>query len=540
MLNEIIEAIGYDNILATVNNSIDMKNSLYIQIPKDRTLQEEDFLLIDKEVEVNQLEKSKWFKVREGLSSYITPNKAVVKGNKKYPKVIFSVHKNAIMFKWDKFIQHKNTTDDIDASLNLLFNEYLDVLQAEDYYFEYYHVNIKKIIEYINKNQLTKVIVKIFLDADIEDYKQQYADYLKNNLIDEGTQIKINNRVYGRVSQFYTLNDKKPLLSHMLKNTSEIHLLDEMDVLKIFYLKQYLDSLKYGKVKWGIGSISFNETFNSSTKKWDLDDFQNNPYRIIDDLTKDIYIRNILNSKYIKETTIKTYNDLSKYILNELLDFKVKNSYNDKDKTENKFKTFSLMYYKYIANLNNANFDIFQRVYTNMMRNMLKLYIDDEDINKIQQIINFNICMSDYLFKTNIKGDLIEMINRIKDKILNMDNEYVIENDFEFYILCGQMAKYLKSKTHTDNITNKLFYEYNMAIKTRQLMDILQRDKGRLDYESNNNSRSGKILYAINNYYTLNEKRLKKIDKIRFNMGLYYGENIFYISNKNNENKKGE
>jgi hypothetical protein len=110
----------------------------------------------------------------------------------------------------------------------------------------------------------------------------------------------------------------------------------------------------------------------------------------------------------------------------------------------------------------------------------------------------------------------------------------------EFYILCGQLAKFLKSKTKTDKITNRLFYEYNMATRTKRLVDILQRDKKDLDYDNNDNSRSGKILSAINIYYTENEKTMKKIDKIRFNIGLYYGENLLYATNKKDENKEGE
>lgn len=540
MLNEIIEAIGYDNILKEM---VSMKNSVYVRIPLNRSVNtDEDIIIVDKELKTCDLELSKWFYAREKYSKYIKSNKAIVQAGKSlYPKVITSSIPSSIIFNASTFLKNKNTTNDLKGSLEVLISEYINKFNVNSELLGLYLNNIDVLTQYINNKDFANLTFKIFLDLSIETYKLQYKEYLNQSLFDKKNNkpitYKVNNIICGRTSFFTTLNNNKPLIKNVNSKVCEdIHLLSVDDANKILNLKKYIESHGCNvKIQYGIGDINY--TINNDKE---LVDFVNNPYRIIDDLTKDIYIRNILNSKYIKETTIKTYNDLSKYILNELLDCKVKNSYNDKDKTENKFKTFSLMYYKYIANLNNANFDIFQRVYTNMMRNMLKLYIDDEDINKIQQIINFNICMSDYLFKTNIKGDLIEMINRIKDKILNMDNEYVIENDFEFYILCGQMAKYLKSKTHTDNITNKLFHEYNMAIKTRQLMDILQRDKGRLDYESNNNSRSGKILYAINNYYTLNEKRLKKIDKIRFNMGLYYGENIFYVSNKNNKNKKGE
>lgn len=548
MLNELIEAIGYNNILKKISDSIDMINSLYIRIPIDKDLKDEDFLLINKEVEINQLEQSEWFKERELLSKYIMSNKAIVQGKKYYPRIIFSVHKNVIMFKWNKFLKHKNTTKNIEESFKILIGEYLNVLKADEVYLKYYYKNIKQIINFINDNNLTKIKVKMFLDVDIEEYKEDYSRYLKNKLLDGGTTCKIYNELYGRLSQFYTINFKKPLLGHMTKNTNEIHLINQHDVLKIFHLKQYMDSIKSEKICYELGDITYKMDVNSSTNEWFLHKYNNNPYQTTDDLQKNIYIKNILDSKHVNEKIIKHYSELSKYIL-QLTDFKVKNSYgkNDKkDKIENKFKTFSKMYYKYIGKLNNTNFENFKIVYNNLIISLLRLYIYDEDIYKIQNIINFDICMRDYLFKTNLKEGLANMITKIKEKILKNEKEYIeeyiIEDDKEFFILCGQMAKYLKSKVQTDEKTNKLFYEYLLAKKVERLMDILQRDKARLDYDSNISGRSNKIMYGLLKYYDDNKDNLELIDINKLNMGLYYGDCVLYSSKKrvNDENKKGE
>lgn len=534
-----MEAIGYDNMLKTIKDLVDTSNSLYIKIPIDRLIEDKDFVVVGKEPKVDQLEQLKWFKARECLNKYIAPNKAIVQGTKyKYPKMVSSTHENCIIFNWDNFLKHKNTTKDINLSLQNLISEFLSTLDKKDF-LEYYTKNIDNIVQFINKNELNKIMLKIFIDVEEEKCERDYAEYLKSKLFDNDTIHKINDKTYGRLSQFYTMNSKKPYLSHMLKITDEIHLVDEKEVLNTFYLKQYMDVVKFQKIDYGIGNIVFDMEFNSSTKKYYINFYKNNPYKVIDDLRDNIYIENVTSNKKSKEKVITKYSELSKYIL-QLTDFKIKGYYSEKDSTEGRFKTFATMYFKHLKDLNNSNFNTFKSIYKSMMKNMLKLYIYDEDTYKIINIINFDVCMTDYLFKSNLKEEIKGMMDKIRNKIVKNEKVYVIENDMEFYILCGQLAKFLKSKTKTDKITNRLFYEYNMATRTKRLVDILQRDKEKLDYNNNNSSRSGRILSAINIYYTENEKTLKKIDKIRFNIGLYYGENLLYATNKKDENKKGE
>lgn len=540
MLNELMEAIGYDNMLKTIKDLVDTSNSLYIKIPIDRLIEDKDFVVVGKEPKVDQLEQLKWFKARECLNKYIAPNKAIVQGDEYiYPKTVSSTHENCIIFNWDKFLKHKNTTKDIGLSLQNLISEFLSTLDKKDF-LEYYTKNIDNIIQFINKNELNKIMLKMFIDVDEEKYKRDYTKYLKNKWFDNDTLHEINNKTHGRLSQFYTINAKKPYLSHMLKVTDEIHLITEKEALDTFYLKRYMDVVKFQKIDYGIGNIVFDMEFNSSTKKYYINFYKNNPYKVIDDLRDNIHIENVVSSKKSKEKVITKYSELLKYIL-QLTDFKIKGHYSEKDNTEDKFKTFATMYFRHLIDLNDGNFNAFKSIYKNMMKNLLKLYIYDEDIYKITNIINFDVCMTDYLFKSNLKEEIKGMMDKIRNKIVKNEKVYVIENDMEFYILCGQLAKFLKSKTKTDKITNRLFYEYNMATRTKRLVDILQRDKKDLDYDNNNNnSRSGKILSAINIYHTENEKTMKKIDKIRFNIGLYYGENLLYATNKKDESKEGE
>lgn len=540
MLNELIEALGYENIS---KETVSMKNSVYVRIPKDREIDiEKDVLIFDKEVEIKDLEMSEWFYKREQLSKYINSNKAIVLPSKckhLYPKLITSVTGCAIFFKLENFLEHKNNVDDMKVSFDNLISEYLYILESEHHRSLFLN-SFDLIMKVLEDKMITKTTLKLFIDSEIEEYEKDYNTHLKKSLFDK--EYTLNGVKQGRVTQFINFNNKKPLLANVNSNVSnEIHLLNKTKGEEVLNLNRYIGATMASNPKtenYSIGSLTYKAIWEK--KKCVINSYSNNPYKIIEDLKHPIYIRNILDNKFLKEITIYKYSELTKYIM-QLMEFKIKDYYSEKDSIESKFKTFSTMYYKYIYNINNSNFETFKRIFDNMSKSMLNLYIEGEHISKINNILNFTINMKDYLYNTNIREELMNMINKIKSKILIMKTEYIIEDDMEFYVLTGQLAKYLKGKTSTDTIKNEVFYEYNIATRTKQVIDILQRDMNSFGYDENNYGRASKLLYAINNYYTINEDELLKIDKVRFNMGLYYGNCVLYVSSKENkENNKEE
>jgi hypothetical protein len=535
VLNELIREIGYDNIIKTVMESVDMTNSLYIKIPLDRGLQNSDFLYIGKELEVSQFEKATWFKSREFYSNYIESNKAISIGGV-YSKLIFSSHKYAVFFKLDNFINHQYTikNKNLLESMDLLFKKYFVKLELEDFYEKYYKQNLSSIIDFFTERQLEKINIKIFLDEDLVKYEKDYSLYLKNRLFDAGTVMKVEKEIKGRLSKFITLNVSKPYLSQMMEHTDEIHLLNEDECMKAFYLKEYMDIKKDELVN----NIKYKMDFQSSSKKWVLSEYENNPYETKLEMKNVLYVSNVMDNQYFKEVYISNYNELSEYI-NKLLDNKIKKYYSEMDKTPSKFKTFAIMYYKMISNIKDSNFYVFKQIYKSMSKNIFLLYKDEESLFKIADLINFDVSMRDYLFKTNIKEDFKNMIETIKEKILK-GGAYKIESDKEFFILSGQLAKYLKLKTQTSEKTNKLLYEYIMAKKVKRLIQVLIRDKGRLDYDGHIVNRAGNVFAAINEYYDNNKNRLIEIDLVQFNMGMYYNDSVFYVKNESNNNMKDE
>lgn len=538
MLNEIIRNVGYNNIIKTIKDDLNMKNSLYIKIPFERELDlNEDILYINKEIEIPQLEKAEWFKEREVYSQRIMPNKSIVIGGM-YSKMVSTCTPYCITFNWDNFINHKNTDkDNLEKSFENIINEFLSKLQLEDN-LKYYTKYFKEISAYILGNNFSKFLIKIFLDKPVDEFKVEYLKHIENTLFDKGTQIVIDGKESGRVSLFYTLNTAdKPFLAHMMANTDEIHLLNAEESEKILNLKKYMDSVKRENLENNIAKIEYKMELNMSTKKWYLDKYNVNPTQIRDDIVN-FNISNVLEDKYFKEISINKYTELSQYIL-RLLDFNVKIYYSDNDNTASKFKVFSSLYFNYIEKIDNTNIEVFKNVYPNIIKNIYTLYKNEDSIGKMRNILNFDISFRDYLYQTNIKEEFTKMMENIKNKII-VKGKYTIENEAEFFILCGQMAKFLKLQTQTDEKTNGLYSEYLMATNTKRLMTILARDKNRLDYASNIYGRSNKIMYSILEYYSVNKDNLKKIDVIEFNKGLYFGDCLFYSKSKKENNMKEE
>ncbi|MBU3092741.1 hypothetical protein KPL35_11710 [Clostridium sp. CF011] len=526
MLNEIIRNVGYENIIKTIKESVKITNSIYVRLPINGGINEENFLIIKKEAEISQLESIQWFKDREFYSNRITPNKSVIKGGL-YSMFVYSCNPNAITFDWDKFKEHKNTSkEDLKQSFKNMVEEFLTKIGLIANLGIFFN-NFDNILKFISKTDLPKFHLKLFLDLPTEDYKNEYLKYIANMLFDKGTQVNISDKDKGRVSLFYTLNTAdKPFLAHMLSNTDEIHLLDVEESEKILNLKKYMDLKKREELESNISITKYKMELDRATKKWYLDDFNVNPTQLRDDIVN-FNITNALEDKCFNEASIGKYSDLTNYILRLLLESKVRSYYSEKDKTETKFKTFSSLYYEYINDINNTNIDVFKNIYPNMIKNIYGLYKNDESIYGMINIINFDISMRDYLYKTNIKEGFRKMLKNIKSKILS-DELYIIESEAEFFTVCGQLAKFLKIQTQTDEKTNSLFSEYLTATNVKRLMTVLSRDKNRLDYDSNIYGRSNKIMYAILEYYSVNRGDLRKIDTLEFNKGLYYGDCLLY------------
>lgn len=562
MLNEIMEAINHevshDEIMHVIRDSVDMTNSVYVKIPLDRKVDKNDFLFVEAELLETDLEKVEWFKERQCYSRYINVNKAVLTARDSiFIKKVESCHKYALIFRMEN-LQKKKIPFDI-SSLNTMVNDHLKATNAiDDTELHFLYLNnipyiIEIIDEYINllksksKKAKPKVQINIFVDADIEEYEKLYDIYMNDYIIgkDKKNHINIDGKIVGRCNEFYTLNSDKPLLSYMLPNKQdEIHLVTKKEGSKLYKYRKYMSAKHSQKILMDIGSIQYGGTIQNY--EYVINSYVNNPYQIIEDLPSAIYIKNILNVNNAKEIVLYKYSDISIYIMNSLLYGDIK-GYNNQGRTlENTFKTFEYKYSEILKNLGNSSFQYFKERYNQLFYDMLRLYTRKDNIYKVINIINFHVCMQDYLFKTNIKEGVAVNVDKIRENIIQQNSVYNIESNDEFYILCGQLVKYIKSKSTANNKTNRMYHEYFTCNTTAKLISIINRDYSRISHSVRmGNKRSDALLVGISQYYNNHISELKRVDMIQFNIGLYYGECLLYTSNKNKENislenKKGE
>ena len=529
MLNEIISAIGKDYINNKQTEFISTTNTIYARIYCDR-IEHYDITYIKKEVSENQLELIEWCKSREIFSKNLDSHKAI--DVEHYKKVINSCVPYSIIFNYIRFAEKDITKkSNIKDAFYILSKDYLNVFDCEQY-IDYYMGIFEVILNVIKENKLKNNInIKLFLDVDIEQYKKSYFRYLEEKIFDtKGLTYKEKDNKFGRCSKFYNLNKDKPLLGYM-DNIKEIHLLETKQAQLVSNLYNYMSYKKQEKLNIGIQKISYKMELSDSTHKWYLENMAMNPYSDSNDI---IYfnVQNILCLKNFKETIIDSYNHLRKYIY-YLIDKKTLIKEN-----KNIYNYLCHRYQECIDNLDNLSMSKFKKLYENLIYDLYKIFIKKDDMYKIGVILNFDICLQDWLFKNNMKGKIVMILKMIEEKMER--NEYHIDSHEEFFFMSGQMVKYLKLKTHTNNITNKLFSAYTLLKQTKQMIELLKTDKARLDYDGSAkySSRSNNVMFSILDYYTKNEKDLAFMDTTYFDKGLYYGRNLIYTKKGSNENGK--
>lgn len=524
MLNEIINAIGEEHVNEVQKNCITTNNTIYVRINFEQ-LNKYDITYIKKEILPNQLDLIEWCKDREIFSKILDSHKAI--NVEHYKKVINSCVPYSIMFNWENFIKKDFTKkQNIRDGFYILLKEYLNVFDKIEY-IDYYLNVLDEISNIIKKNKLKdNVNIKLFLNVDIKKYRHDYLEYLKEKIFDkEGIIYQNGNEKFGRCTKFYTLNKDKPLLFYM-DNIKDIHLLSATQARLICNLYNYMANKKEEAVNLGIQQIHYKMAFNKATATWYIQDVLIDPYGNKEE-HDNIYfnIQNILNLKKFKETSINNYKDLKKYLY-YLIDGNIQKINNQ--------------YQQYIDRLNHTNILQFKQIYTQFMRLLYNFYSKKDNIYKISTILNFNICMQDWLFKNNMKGIMINMFNMLKEKIGK--NNYNIDTNEEFFFMSGQMVKYLKLKTHTDNITNRLFNSYIFIKQTSKMIELLTIDKNKLDYDASAkySGRSNNMMSAILEYYIKHKEELKLMDIVYFDYGLYYGENLIYTKKGNDDNDNNE
>ena len=515
MLNELIEAKGYDNILAELENQ--GSNGLYIKVPLDRKINiEEDILIINSKDDINAKNEKllDWFKIRKRYCSYINSNKALVIGGKyKYPKLITTNQANGIKFNSKTLIDKSEKYGiDINNSLFEMIEEFCNVCNEIEK-FEYYKDAINLIIN--NYKELitgNNIVINMYLDIDINTYINNYTDYMSVKLLD--SKIKDGQGVF---SMFATSNSNKPYLfmkSNVYNDSiafqTTIDKAEKLRNLNGYLMKKPKDEIEYK-----------NGTIKYECKEGDILQYEYYPTNVYDIFEKD--------NLYIKDYKIDT-----------AFKFKCQIEKLTEKSLNNDIKMFKVLYEKHYENINNMTVKQFKNNYERMMKNLYLLaYRDFESEYKIKNIIEFNMSTLDYFFKTNIIKEFESMKDTIKNKVLALKETktYTIQSEDEYWYLTGALIYYVTNLSKTNNSTLRLKINYCNINKPQQILQKLNTDFKRYCYDVDTNSRCVKVYSAILNY----SEDVKQINKLKFQQGLFDTDNIMFVKLEENKlNDEGE
>lgn len=511
MLNEMMDIIGMDNIINTLKeNDIE---GLMFRIPLDSAF-DKDRDYIDNTApnneNINPTNQAlyDWFKERKFYCDYISSNKAVISDRKyKFKKRTMSNQSNAIIFN-TKPADKKYKMSNIEILQTIVKEHCVSCGEYEK--IKYYEKAIQLISEIVDDKNVK--VVMMLENIELAEIKERCNKYIEANRFDD---IKTK-----KFSSFANHNIKKPYLFQKTNNLNKLafYCKNKEEADNLNYLNRYLQ-LQRPKTTIYFDNITYKTVKESSGFK--IDEFDQIPYK-----SKDIFEkRNLFIKDYVIDNNEKFYNKI-----NKLTEFN---------------KHFIKLYEKFYLNLNNHSVSRFINNYDkiiNHMYNLVFININDsnkepDQINMINNMIDFNIATYDYFFEKTLKGDIESMNNIISNKVINLkeNKQYDIENDNEFSEILGYLASYVMDKSISARASIKLKNECKYIKDINKFMYILD---NKVDKYANKlyGIRFNYIYSAVKCYIRDNDKI--EFNKIFFDSGLYDFNNVFYV--KNNKEVEGE
>lgn len=539
MLKELIENIGYDNILDYLENNFNLGDCVCIRLEKNSNrLKEDNILVLDKkqkeELSKEKIVLMKWFQSRAFYSTYLNSNKAIAcKGDS--TKLVVSCVKDNITFNYNTFLAKAKKIIGSDNGValrdmfNITVNEYFNNLvkvdsdvNVEEYIkiFEGYSSVILDTLKGIEGIENKKV--RLFIDEDLEVYKQDNISYLNKKIFDSGTEKKINNTLVGRYGGFLTLNSNKPLL--------KLHGLDEINLCTKEEAIEYRNLLLYlGNNREKINGLYGGEIkVNFNPKDQQVENFDIIPFEVDREEENLIEYKNILHLKNFTEEKINIVNKI-----NFLLDgYLYKQGFG-------KYDNFCFLYKDAIEKfVHEQNTQKLINVAKKITSQLISLNLHSDNQYKMQDVINFNLNLLNSVLGEKNKELMDYMYEKIFEKIKNYREEFTIENDEEFIFLAGQMAYFLVSKSKAQVLTNKLLTKYIKVKKLSRIKEMLAIDFNTYSYDESLFSRINKIFAGLMNY-DIKSDVINDKEKNIF-LGSLFGENLLYKSTKNKGSEVNE
>lgn len=473
-----------------------LKDGLYVKVNDDESMEyfisktlkkEKVFLHVNGDVTHTMFD---WFKERDYYSGYLNSNKAFD------DKKIHNVNYLSFFVKVESFISNdpkKLLLDDAIKSQYLALSDYkkfkkrneIEILKGfqnklnepvrqEDVTKKYNFVedNIQAIVKIAQENNVDNY-VKIFFDAPVEKYKEEseiyYAIKIFNDIEYSET---INKEVYGLSDSNMGLNAKKPFLAQKTRKTEAPCMLKDSDAL---LLKKFFDWLKFQDYqnKTPLGSQFF---INRDFKEKDIViDFAFLPVKI-EEFKNEILVKNHLHIKDKEDMKLTELWQLETVVDEAFYNKQLKHNYFRDDLKVSDFVSKKLQ--QLIFETKYAMVNYFKKYDEKEFYQVIKKYGTDFVIEHLRQNRDYkakeslNLKFSLLQHKGEIVMDIMEVQKRVITKLETSD--YSDLSSEEFFYLCGQVAKYLLTKSKSGKKDADMLEPFLRAKSVKKLKDEIK------------------------------------------------------------------
>ncbi|MDD4505675.1 MAG: hypothetical protein PHE60_04800 [Sulfurospirillaceae bacterium] len=473
-----------------------LKDGLYVKVNDDvsmeyfisKTLKKEKvFLHVNGDVNHTMFD---WFKERDYYSGYLNSNKAFD------DKKIHNVNYLSFFVKVESFISDdpkKLLSHDAIKSHYLALSNYkkfkkrneIEILKGfqnklndparqEDVTKKYNFVedNIQAIVKIAQENNVDNYI-KIFFDATVEKYKEEseiyYAIKIFNDIEYSET---IDKDVYGLSDSNMGLNAKKPFLAQKTRKIEAPCMIKDSNAL---LLKKFFDWLKFQDYqdKSPLGNQFF---INRDFKEKDIvTDFDYLPVKI-EEFKDEIVVKNHLHIKDKEDIKIKNLLQLETIVDEVFYNKQLKHNYFRDDLKVSDFVSKKLQ--QLIFETKYAMINYFKKYDEKEFYQVIKKYGTDFVIEHLRQNRDYkakeslNLKFSLLQHKGEAVMDIIEVQKRVITKLEMSDYSDLSSEEFSY--LCGQVAKYLLTKSKSGKKDADMLEPFLRAKSVKKLKDEIK------------------------------------------------------------------
>lgn len=492
-----------------------------------------------------------FFKERLFYDCMISANKSI-----STKKKIHSVVGNSVNLKYSSIIDDK-IEDYITEHFEILKTKY-DLKTVDDFKVNGFLDLIKnlKFKEYVPEDITFKNTDKLVfvLDNPLDEFKEDYYKYLDKKIFLKNEHVIIEDGIrYGVISNNISLDAKKIYLSNNeYSNVPFRFSFDELVLLNFAFKLQFKDLTELLLLENPSFHLEVNGNFEisnysanyhmSKQKEKEFEEISivtsnyENPYKSLisgdRNSIKDFFDKRMKvdNSSYLLSDVIKPTFDIKKYFLK----FKNKSIANLFITNKNILK----LYFNRVWDIEVISF--FEKAtYAIYKYN----FVYNEDFTKVKYMFDDMLTILNYF-----NGRYLELANTISElwqKLLKSkkDKEIEINNDEEFFFICGQALYYLSSLSKTSNkkgiLLQDVFSLRDIETAKDKLIEKYDIYKYSINISDNNFIN---IIYNSLMSYKIGENVEVKENK---NLIYYYqagliGKNIFYTSVKKEENENDE